>query len=70
MCITVFEDREEGIIENKYKLKVNGNTVTEGSEILPGQTLTVNAEYSNNTKKMETVLPIIATYGAGVKQLV
>ena len=67
LCITVFEDREEGIIENKYKLKVNGNTVTEGSEILPGQTLTVNAEYSNNTKKMETVLPIIATYGAGGK---
>ena len=65
VCITVFEDREEKFFEDAYEVKINDSIITDESEILPGQTLTVNAEYFNNTKKMETVLPIVATYGAG-----
>lgn len=65
VCITVFEDREEKFFEDAYEVKINDSIITDENEILPGQTLTVNAEYFNNTKKMESVLPIVATYGAG-----
>ena len=65
ICITVFEDREEGFLEDKYELNEDGKEIgSEQNEIYAGQTLSLNAEYYNNTKKLEKVMPITAIYNA------
>ena len=68
ICITVFEDREEGFLEDKYELNADGKEIgSEQNEIYAGQTLSLNAEYYNNTKKLEKVMPITAIYNADGK---
>ena len=63
ICISVFEDREAGFLEDKYELKIDDSIIgNEQTSISSQQTLSVSAEYFNNTKKLEKLLPMIAIY--------
>ena len=63
ICITVFEDREAGFLEDKYELKIDDTIIgSDQTSISSGQTISLSAEYFNNTKKLEKLLPMTAVY--------
>ena len=63
ICISVFEDREAGFLEDKYELKIDDNIIgNEQTSISSLQTLSLSAEYFNNTKKLEKLLPMTVVY--------
>jgi hypothetical protein len=65
ICITVFEDRDKGFLEDKYEIAVDGTAVADDvTTIESGKPVTVTGEYYNNTKKAEKRMSIAAVYSA------
>ena len=62
LCITVFEDVPEGFIEESYELQSDGQKIE--TQIAAGAGLQIIGKYFNNTRKLETLVPITAVYTA------